>query len=95
MNQTHSEEISTHNLKDCGKIDEGFIISMSRIFKFGVKCNAFPSDCSSRFSEVGAIDVESSIVIAKFELEVDRVVGPSVISLLGVARELCTIDSLR
>lgn len=47
---------------------------------------------SSVISEVGAIGVESTVVIAKFETQVDRVAGPSAICLLGVTRKLCDID---
>ena len=60
------------------------------IFEFGQKYSALDSDFLSTRCEVSAVDVNSTVFVSKFWMEVDRGVGPRAIIALGLARKPST-----
>lgn len=67
---------------------------MSIVLEQGPKCSAFHSSfvSFSTLSEVTALDVESTVVVTEFAIEVDLVTGPRAIVFLRFSRKLssCT-----
>ena len=60
------------------------------ILEFDQKCSALDSDFLSTCCEVSAVDVNLTVFISKFWMEVDRGVGPRAIIALGLTRKPST-----